>query len=305
VKAALLSALVPMTHSLLAAVHADWFTQHIRWWNGVSLYLCFFARMYLVGAHMAANEQPSGIVSSAAEGAAGAAGLHALQANRTDSSGTVGEVALPPQFAFHSFVVLVTSLIVHEDSLPWFATQLVGLAVLCRQGHLLLLFHTSGLPSMQTALQRFTSLEVSMQLPEYFIITGIALVLYKWLCVGMYGRRGRGLGSTATAGQLRREVGSNSSVSMNSNLQVSDALAACPQHHCFVPCLGCWCAWLLKVDPCMWRVAVMKAQSMTTCGMYNQHMKQNHTLLPYMCADADLVLKASASEGKDFNTRLG
>lgn len=146
-------------HSLVTAWSPAWLHAHITLTNGLSMYLCLAARMGLLGHQLLQSMQRGG-------------------RHLTD---------LQPETCFHMFAVLTGSLAVHEDPLTWFAGQLLGLALLCRQGHLVLLRCSQGMPL--DSLWSLASPAPVWELPEYFVLTGVAIAAYKWICVGRYPTR--------------------------------------------------------------------------------------------------------------------
>jgi hypothetical protein len=146
-------------HALVTAWSPTWLHAHITLTNGLSMYLCLAARMGLLGHQVLQSMQQQG------------RRLADLQ----------------PETCFHMFAVLTGSLAVHEDPLPWFAGQLLGLALLCRQGQLVLLRCSQGMPL--DSLWSVASIPAVWELPEYLVLAGMAIAAYKWICVGRYATR--------------------------------------------------------------------------------------------------------------------
>lgn len=153
--AGLACAFMLLCHAMCGFVYPAWFKRHSTLVNSLSLYTCMTARLYLMIFHT----------------------------QRHSSSGNSCQglwkcVGVAPEHAFHSFLVLASSLAVHEDPAPWFGAQLLGMATLYRWVHLQLM------AVQQPGRQAAGGLAALLQLPEYWVVAAAAVACYKWYCVG-------------------------------------------------------------------------------------------------------------------------
>jgi hypothetical protein len=156
--AGLACAFMLLCHAMCGFVFPAWFKRHATLVNSLSLYTCVSARLYLMLFHT----------------------------QRHSSSGSQCQglwecVGVAPEHAFHSFLVLASSLAVHEDPAPWFGAQLLGMATVYRWVHLQLM--AAQQPGRQAA-GAAAGLAALLQLPEYWVVTATAVASYRWCCVG-------------------------------------------------------------------------------------------------------------------------
>jgi hypothetical protein len=145
-------------HSLVALLSPSWFQRFDQVVNSLSLLVCLTTKGLMAATHVysQAASSPQGL-----------------------DPGTGASIA------FHTFVVMLPSLAVHEHALPWFRLQLLGLALFWCHGHTLmrLSMTTQGWFSPTAAALLSSS---GLELLSYAPLMLGALATYSWVCVGRH-----------------------------------------------------------------------------------------------------------------------
>ena len=165
--------------TLVANVLSCWFLQkrigrHVSVLNTAAVSICLVSRLSLIWLL-----RPQGVALNSAS-ALPAANL------------------VPTKHVFHSFLMLAFSLLANEDPLPYFAGQLLSIALLYGAVTMHLMTFVQ-----QPQQMGGTGRESLLIFPEYLVVSILLVIAHKWLCVGKYTFNKGGAAAADAAGQTQ------------------------------------------------------------------------------------------------------